>query len=296
MDGVHFVRLYEDGPNRKRLDPGPTANFLAVKRGEIILDLEFPQFGSIRLRPGDGVAISGLSQHALSWGEITLGQQIGRFHTAPMADRRSKPSDVEAILGVFPNEAMALSNMIMGPMVVRETLDHPFSRHIWNALTLLEDETEDATGHIDRDQVVRRVAEIMSINVNRAISSRGDERYLAFTARRADAYNPRVSGIWRALGQFLETPFGDWSVALMARNAHMSRTSFCEAFKIATGSPPAKLVARVRLSLIANLLVTKEPSVEEAADFAGYNSAAAFIRAFKKQFGRTPAQWRSNQP
>ena len=90
----------------------------------------------------------------------------------------------------------------------------------------LEDEYRDSDMHFDRDQIVRRMAEIMSININRAISHRGTARMRGFTARRSKAYHRNVQGVWRSLSQFLAKPFERWNITDLARVASMSRRVF----------------------------------------------------------------------
>jgi AraC-like DNA-binding protein len=48
----------------------------------------------------------------------------------------------------------------------------------------------------------------------------------------------------------------------------------------------------MRLTAIARRLASAALSVETAAEEAGYRSSAAFVRAFQRQFGETPARWR----
>ena len=75
----------------------------------------------------------------------------------------------------------------------------------------------------------------------------------------------------------------------------MSRAKFADEFRRAMGRTPMQTLGRIRLTLIARKLVTEELSVDEAADIAGYSSSAAFIRAFNREFGATPLQWRKLQ-
>ena len=72
----------------------------------------------------------------------------------------------------------------------------------------------------------------------------------------------------------------------------MSRTRFAEEFKLVTGQTPARIVSRLRLTAIARRIASTTLSVETAAEEAGYSSSAAFVRAFHREFGETPARWR----
>ncbi len=72
----------------------------------------------------------------------------------------------------------------------------------------------------------------------------------------------------------------------------MSRTRFAEEFKLVTGQTPARIISRLRLTAIARRIASLSLSVEAAAEEAGYSSSAAFVRAFQREFGETPARWR----
>ena len=71
----------------------------------------------------------------------------------------------------------------------------------------------------------------------------------------------------------------------------MSRSVFSERFARFTGEAPMHYVGRWRMQLAARLLAGGE-SIGSAAQEVGYNSDAAFQRAFKKFVGATPGEWR----
>lgn len=98
------------------------------------------------------------------------------------------------------------------------------------------------------------------------------------------------------LDQMLAHPGEDWSIARMAAAAHMSRAAFCKHFTDAGGVTPAQFLLRLRMRLAAQRLNAGD-SVEQAASHVGYQSHAAFTRAFKRIVGEQPGayrrQWRS---
>ncbi len=294
LDGVKFWRIREAGPFRKRLDPGAVVYFLAVVSGELTLQVQFPEEETFRLRAGDAVSISGMTQHLFQAGRARTGEAAtGPFELLDFGVGRHPGVGVDLMVGMAPHEAMSLANMINGPLVLLQTRDVEYMRHIWKAFEFLEDEFSEQEMHFDRHRVVRRIAEIMSININRAISHRGSLRMRTFTARRSDAYDQRRQGIWRSLRSFLDQPFQDWNLDSLARIAGMSRTAYCDNFALATGMPPKKCISRIRLALVSHRLSVDRLPLSQAAELAGYQSAAAFVRAFQREFHETPAKWRS---
>jgi transcriptional regulator GlxA family with amidase domain len=61
------------------------------------------------------------------------------------------------------------------------------------------------------------------------------------------------------------------------------------------GEPPMRYLARQRLQCAAQQLRESHKSVAEIALEAGYDSEAAFSRAFKREFGKPPAAWRTER-
>ena len=72
----------------------------------------------------------------------------------------------------------------------------------------------------------------------------------------------------------------------------MSRATFIRHFQERLGRSASDLLTDIRMTVAANALKTSEMSTGAVAELAGYQSEAAFQRAFKHQMGITPARWR----
>jgi AraC-like DNA-binding protein len=83
-----------------------------------------------------------------------------------------------------------------------------------------------------------------------------------------------------------------WTVAELAREIGLSRTVLSERFRHFLGEPPMTYLTRWRLRLGAHDLLATSHSVAQIAVEAGYESEAAFTRAFKRQYGLPPARYR----
>lgn len=90
-------------------------------------------------------------------------------------------------------------------------------------------------------------------------------------------------------------PAAPWSVDVLARRAGVSRTVLAERFRRLLGQPPMHYLAQWRLQLAAQRLDGSALPVKVVADEAGYESEAAFSRAFKRRFGMPPRDWRRRQ-
>ena len=93
--------------------------------------------------------------------------------------------------------------------------------------------------------------------------------------------------VGRALAAVHHSPEGPWSVAGLAREASMSRSAFAARFTELVGEPPMRYVARWRMETAA-VALRRGATVSELAARSGYESEAAFARAFKRATGTTP--------
>ena len=78
----------------------------------------------------------------------------------------------------------------------------------------------------------------------------------------------------------------------LATRVGLSRSALGERFNELLGAPPMQYLARWRTSLAARLLRESDVPVLRVATDVGYESEAAFNRAFKRELGLPPAAWR----
>jgi AraC-like DNA-binding protein len=96
----------------------------------------------------------------------------------------------------------------------------------------------------------------------------------------------------QALALLHRDPSRPWSVAELAHEVGASRSVLIDRFSHFLGEPPMAYLTRWRLQLGARLLETTSRSVGEIAGDVGYESQAAFNRAFKRQFQMAPGRYR----
>ena len=97
-----------------------------------------------------------------------------------------------------------------------------------------------------------------------------------------------------ALAVMHSKPFHGWTLDELAAGAGTSRSVLAERFSRYLGESPLSYLARWRLQLAARLLQTTQQSVLQVASEVGYDSEAAFNRAFKREFGVPPGQFRKS--
>ncbi len=137
----------------------------------------------------------------------------------------------------------------------------------------------------------------------KAVLAKLSEALFAETLRRYVAQSPERQRGWlagardpevgKALALMHRQPAEPWTVAELAKRVGLSRSVLAERFHDYLGEPPVAYLTRWRLHKGAQMLSSTRYSVAQIASEVGYDSEAAFNRAFKRHFGEPPARYRS---
>ena len=136
------------------------------------------------------------------------------------------------------------------------------------------------------DAVLERLSEMMFVDAVRRHLEGLPEEATGWLA----ALRDRVVG--RALALLHEQPARDWTLEELGREAGLSRSALHERFVGLVGETPMHYLTRWRMQLAAGLLRDSRENVAGIALQVGYDSEAAFARAFKRVAGLPPAAWR----
>lgn len=98
-----------------------------------------------------------------------------------------------------------------------------------------------------------------------------------------------------AIRRMHESPTRPWTVALLAREAALSRSAFFERFSRAVGVAPIEYLLAWRMAIAKNLLRRDGCSVAEVAQRVGYSSGSTFSVAFTRHVGVSPTQYAREQ-
>lgn len=99
-------------------------------------------------------------------------------------------------------------------------------------------------------------------------------------------------GISVALGLMHRHPEQQWTVALLAQQASMSRSSFAARFTRLVGTPPLKYLTQWRMAIASSFLRDEHWTLQEIALRVGYDSEVAFSQAFKRWSRCPPGAYR----
>jgi AraC-like DNA-binding protein len=98
--------------------------------------------------------------------------------------------------------------------------------------------------------------------------------------------------VGRSLRKLHANPAQSWSLDELARESGTSRAVLAERFTHFVGMPPMQYLARWRMQLASAQLTASDKKLAEIAGEVGYGSEAAFSRAFKREVGMAPADFR----
>ncbi len=102
--------------------------------------------------------------------------------------------------------------------------------------------------------------------------------------------DPRLA---KAIYAMHQRPGVNWKVEDLAREAGLSRSLFAERFLAATGTTPARYLTELRMRLAVQYITHEGQALETVAFSLGYQSLAAFSRAFKRITGQPPGALRA---
>jgi len=139
------------------------------------------------------------------------------------------------------------------------------------------------------DAVLERLSEMMFVDTARRYLDTLPEDATGWLAGLRDRF------VGKALSLMHERPEHAWSVEDLARDVGLSRSALHERFVQYLGQPPMQYLASWRIQLGSRMLRESNRNVATIALEVGYDSEAAFSRAFKRMVGLPPAAWRKTQ-
>jgi len=249
--------------------------------------------GDVVLNPGDLVLIPRGRAH-------TLADAPGRSGAALETVLADAGYRGDGVLVVGEGDPAASTQLVCGHLNFRRGADHPVLRalpdhlHITAATRAQQTWLDDLLrlmprrlfeGDVGSEAAVTRLSEIVFIELLR-IGIGQSERLKALLEAFSD---PKIG---RSLELIHARPAHGWTVASLAREVGMSRSRFAERFSALVGASPMAYLADWRLQKALPLLDDAHRSVQQVATQIGYDSPAAFTRAFAGKFGLPPSEYR----
>lgn len=159
----------------------------------------------------------------------------------------------------------------------------------WLEQSILHLADEAAANHAGSGAMLAKLSEALFVDTLR--------RYVAGLPEHATGWlaGARDEAVGRALTLLHQRPHHAWTIAELGEAVGLSRSVLVERFSRYLGEPPMAYLTGWRLRLSAEALTTTSKAVGDIGADVGYESEAAFNRAFKRAFGLPPATFRREQ-
>lgn len=284
-------------------ESGSLRNLLSLPAGVRAVAFHLVEFGHceidydgserVVLRAGDMAVCFGGAAHTISVGDKSRIQDLGSLlaggSNAQRPDRSGDNTDTRMLCGVFLLHHVELNPLLAAlPCLMHSTHARAGAmRNLSGVASLLADELHRQPG--GSRYVIERLVEVLCAEAVRAHI----ERTPAHEAGWFRGIKDPVVG--RAMAAIHAAPGADWSVQALAREVSISPSRFAARFSGALGQSPMAYVATWRMNLACRKLATSALSIDQIGAELGYESHAAFNRAFKKLVGLPPATWRARE-
>ncbi len=292
LKGVLYFRTDFSGPWSVQVpNLEGAARFHLVVEGECHVSVAGG--ADITLRAGDLVLIPAGASHILSEQPADSAPPL-----ETVLERAGY--DGKGVLAINDGDAAAKTQMVCGHFTFRDGADHPLLRALPPQLVI-------TAGDRARAPLLDETLRLLT----RRIFEAGPGSCVAVTRLSEAAFvellragvreAPEMASVLAALadkqiGRSLEImharPQEVWTVETLAQEAGMSRSRFAEKFRGLIGMSPLAYLSEWRLQKALSLLDNGGCTVQQAAARSGYQSAAAFSRAFSAKFGAAPTAYR----
>lgn len=268
--------------------PGGTLHI--VQSGEFELSLDDDKV-TRRYGRGDVVLLPSGQRHTVRGGRRVTPRPLASADLG--GERAAGHVGARWLTGTFAYED-ARSDQLLGglpPLIeLRGAGEHSLAWLDVSSLMLVRETTPPSQGSL---VMISRILDLLFVQVLRAWATGPD----ATPGWLTGAMDPVVGD---AVTSIHANPRHPWTVARLAGKSNLSRSAFAERFARLVGQPPAAYITEVRMTSAANLLLNTIETVGAIASDVGYESEAAFSRAFSKRYGMPPSRWRrearSNTP
>ena len=261
-----------------------------VAEGNAVVALEGGE--RVPVVAGDVVVFPHGDPHTVSNGApgtlVDGGASIGNSLTGELSTLRlgGGGEETRIVCGYFGCERHAARLFLAGlpPLVTVNVRGDAAGRWLENSIRhLLGDAGSERPG---REVLLSKMAEALFIETLR--------RYMRElppdqTGWLAAARDPIVGAVLSLLHR---EPAHSWTLTELSTRVGASRSTIAERFARYLSEPPLTYLARWRLQLAARKLQTTQCAIVQVACDVGYESDTAFTRAFKREFGLPPAQYR----
>jgi AraC-like DNA-binding protein len=267
---IAIYHLVVDGAARASVNGGPE---IALSPGDIVV---FPHGDPHELSAGTGTALVE---------SAAVLQRIATGDLSPM-HAGGGGATTRFVCGYLTLDPLLCGPILdsLPPMLTVNVRTDRSGHWLEQAiLHLLEEAASDRAGS---DAMLAKMSEALFVDTLR--------RYVAHLPDQTTGWlaGARDSAVGKSLALLHRRPEHPWTIAELAAAVGLSRSSLVERFTRYLAEPPMAYLTGWRLRLAAEALTASSKGIADIAAAVGYESEAAFNRAFKRVFGVPPARYR----
>jgi AraC-like DNA-binding protein len=291
LDGGVYFRCEFSSPWGMDIKPMPVAEFHVVVRGTCWLHLP-GEAQPVALQGGDLVAFPHGDAHSLTDAadncvtlpaeDIIAGQNLDNYGPVTHGGKGLPTSVLCGYFKFDKEHPHPLVSALPRLIHIRGADSHDLA---WLQTTLNFMSHETRAAKPGADAVVNGLVRVLFVQMMRAHieQTQAPTGLLAALADRQ---------IGEALQQMHKSPQQRWSLETLARRVGMSRSAFASRFHQLAGETPMQYLTHWRMRKACELLRETRLGMADIAEQAGYQSEAAFGKAFKKSIGTSPGAYR----
>ncbi|MFI2202470.1 AraC family transcriptional regulator [Streptomyces sp. NPDC020192] len=286
----HSARRYKYAPWGITFAGAAEAGFHVVLRGSAWL---IPRDGEpVALAPGDVVFLAHGQEHSLVSAPGAPTHEVrllpdGTWTKTPPEEPRPGCPDTVTLCGTYQLDRDRAHRLLAElPEVVHLPATVGGHRSLRAAVELLGMELEEQRP--GTDAIVTSLLDTLLLYILRAW---WEGEHAAGRARgwAAALGDPAVAAALRAIHG---DPARTWTVAELGAAGGLSRAAFARRFAVLVGEPPLTYLTWWRMTTAGRLLRHDDLSLRQIAERTGYTSEFAFAKAFKREYGVAPGQYR----
>ncbi|QUQ65908.1 AraC family transcriptional regulator [Kutzneria sp. CA-103260] len=263
-----LARSYHDPSYAEEFETAPTAALLVVVAtgGSYTIEARSgSRWHSAAYRPGSAGVTAPLRSSSLRW-------------------RAESPEPLHSVhMYLYPDLVDEISHEVGGVGTVRP-------HELPDSLTV-DDPFVTATGYAVSGALGQRAAGLYADSLAHALTA-----HLLHVVHSRPAVEPQAmlgrTTLHSLLGYLRECLHEDITLDDLALQANMSKYHLLRSFRQATGTTPHRYLVRLRLRRAASLLRGSSQSVQQIMTACGYQSAAQFSAAFRREYGCSPSHYR----
>jgi AraC-like DNA-binding protein len=275
-------------PSGKKISPADLAHFAMLSRGNCWLSVEGIA-EPIPLTGGDCILLargtSFVMRDSLRTRPRKSFREVAATDGSNVAHYGGGGAPTTIVCGSLSFDRAGLkpiTQLLPGFILIKADQAHTLALHI-TMQALAAEMAEQGPGS---EVVATRLAEILFIQALRAhIASGAGGRNQGWLRA---IFDPQMGAALSAIHDNLHTP---WTVESLAEAAGMSRSAFAARFKELLGQTPLEYVTEWRMQKAMRLLEQRDKKLIDVARSVGYESDAAFSKAFKRVSGASPGEY-----